>query len=121
MRIVLWILFWLLTIAITATISGALTMYSVFYFAHLELETSFDSLPLAAMYAGEWISQLLHYIGRIVESLFPWPVVVLTLGMGFFFTTNSFSFLLGLVRLVKKIKILGTEVEFSEGQKSHIR
>jgi hypothetical protein len=115
LKLLRWPAFWLLVVALALIATAcAILIYGspAEKSAVLQLPTEW---PLKAL------RSLLAFFGDLLRTLFPWPAVVLLLGVLFIFSSNSFAFLLGLTRLVRKIKILGAEIDLSEAERSQIR
>jgi len=72
-------------------------------------------------HVGQLMSSSIHYLAGLIKTLFPWPFVILLLGLAFLGSKHSVAFLIGLIRLIRKIKLFGAEIELTESDKSQIK
>ncbi|WP_145729855.1 hypothetical protein [Nitrospirillum pindoramense] len=75
-------------------------------------------------YFGDIISasliNIVAYISDIIKSLFPWPFVFLVAFISIVYSQSAVTFMFGILRFVRKIKILGTEFELGDVVKRQI-
>jgi hypothetical protein len=106
----------LLTTLLTAVFT-ALLLRLAFEWQSQSAQTILPSVQDALML----MQRFLIYIGFLITTLFPWPFVILVGLYLLFRSPSAFVLIVGIMRLLRKIKLLGAEVELTEQTRRQIR
>jgi hypothetical protein len=109
------------SVLLTALLAALFTVLLLRFAFEWQPQSAPTVLPPIAQDALMLIQKLFVYIGSLVTKLFPWPFVLLVGLYLLFRSPSAFVLIVGIMRFLRKIKLLGAEVELTEQTRRQIR